>query len=77
MGSRSKRRTGMASITENNPQVLRAIQLFQKAAHDGISSGLPFRVSFDELAGNGGRLHDWYPPAVSIKEALAKIGSAP
>lgn len=65
----------MAGITEKNPQILRLLEIVQEQAVAAVSSGLPFRIRFDDLSGSGGRLHDWSRPAVSYKELLAKIGA--
>lgn len=68
----------MASIREDNPQLLRVLELVQAAGREAINSGGGGRIIFpDDLPFSNRRLADWNGPAVSYRESLAKIGKSP
>lgn len=67
----------MAVIQENNPQVLRVLQRVQACLNEAIASGDGGRIRFDDLPFSGRRLADWNRPAISYREALAKVGGKP
>lgn len=68
----------MPTITENNPQLFRVLQMVQQRGHEALASGAPSgRVIFADLTWSGPRFHEWSWPAIQEKGDIVNLGKTP